>query len=129
MKLSSSVLVVVSGSSSAVLLGEKACALPNSAESFSSLLDGVKAATVGLSLDCTVLGVIGSTPKGFMTDLASSGTDDDEATVALLGVLRVLVELVTVRFCECKYHRPSENHVQGKEARERFIRSNDSLAS
>ena len=103
--------------------------MPDFAEPLPTLLEGVKAATAGLNFDCTLLGVLKSTSKGLMTDLESPGADDDEGTVAFLSTLRVLVESVTVGQSEYEYHFPSGSHIQGKEAKESFIRSNDSLAS
>ena len=108
------------------LVGEEVCAIADFADSLLLLSVGVKAATAGLSLDFTLLGVTGSNVV-MVTGMPE--VDKDEVAVVLLSTLTMFVGTVTVGFDQQYQQSPNGFYLQGEPTRTRFIRSNDSLAS
>ena len=78
------------------LVGEEVCAMADFADSLLLLSVGVKAATAGLSLDFTLLGVTGSNVVLMVTGMPE--VDKDEVAVVLLSTLTIFVGTVTVGF-------------------------------
>ena len=79
------------------LVGEEVCALPEFADSL-LLLEGVKAATVGLSFDFILLGVTGSDIFVMFIGMTEVDKDEVEVAVVLLSTLTTFVGTVTVGF-------------------------------
>ena len=109
------------------LVGEEVCAMADFADCLLLLSVGVKAATAGLSLDFTLLGVTGSNVVVMVTGMPE--VDKDEVAVVLLSTLTMFVGTVTVGFDQQYQQSPNGFYLQGEPTRTRFIRSNDSLAS